>query len=188
METATNIYLLLVSKRAVQRLRPAIVIGSSGGDDDHAAQRGVASGHELPQHLCEWSPPMHEHKSISVFSLKCTVIYTYYICTFEADEAVDAAERERVVGPEQLQPPLLHLPAAACRRRGVSGDDRRDVVAGVRGHDGGRREGAVRAPRSTSTRPTPSPPGGCWMTTAAASAVWQLPMPGTLGILWGRSR
>jgi hypothetical protein len=75
--------------------------------------------------------------------------------TFEADEAVDAAELERVVGAEQLE--VLHgrggrgsSVSRAARLR--DGDDGRDVVARVGRHDGPRRERPVGALRAAAAR------------------------------------
>lgn len=69
--------------------------------------------------------------------------------TFEADEAVDAAEHERVVGAEQLEVLDGRRGAGAggggVRRRG---DDGGDVVARVSRHDRARGQRPVRALRA----------------------------------------
>jgi hypothetical protein len=77
--------------------------------------------------------------------------------TFEVDEAIDAAEQERVVGAEQLE--VLHGRGGRGRDSSVSraawlwdGHDGRDIVARVGRHDGLGRERPVGALRAAAAQ------------------------------------
>lgn len=94
-------------------------------------------------------------------SARRTHARTHSSSTFEADEAVDAAEQERVVGAEQLE--VLHghgrsggrggcCSVCRGRRQRGGGDDGRDVVARVGRHDGPGRERPVGALRAAAAR------------------------------------